>query len=108
MTITEMTLTILIVMIGTMFTRCISFVIFPSNKEPPEYIKYLGEVLPPAIMGLLIIYCMRNVLYEEFSVISEVIAIIFIIIIHNWKRNVFFSITTGTGLYFFISNYFLG
>ena len=48
-------------MLGTVITRSLPFLVFPAGKETPEFIKYLGRVLPPAVFGMLVIYCLRNV-----------------------------------------------
>lgn len=56
MTTTQGILTIAAVVLGTMVTRFLPFLIFPEGKEPPEFIQYLGKVLPYAVIGLLVIY----------------------------------------------------
>ena len=48
-------------LLGTMVTRFLPFLIFPEGKEPPEFIQYLGKVLPYAVIGLLFIYCLKDV-----------------------------------------------
>lgn len=59
MTITESILTVLTVVFGTMLTRFLPFLIFSKIKTPP-YITYLGTVLPYAVIGLLIVYCLKD------------------------------------------------
>ena len=61
MTTTQAIITIAAVVLGTMATRFIPFIIFPEGKNPPEFIKYLGTVLPYAAIGLLVIYCLKDV-----------------------------------------------
>ncbi len=61
MTITQQAITIGAVVLGTVITRSLPFLIFPAGKETPGFIKYLGRVLPPAVFGMLVIYCLRNV-----------------------------------------------
>ena len=61
MTTTQGILTIAAVVLGTMVTRFLPFLIFPEGKEPPEFIQYLGKVLPYAVIGLLVIYCLKDV-----------------------------------------------
>lgn len=60
MTTTQAIITIAAVVLGTMATRFIPFIIFPEGKNPPEFIKYLGTVLPYAAIGLLVIYCLKE------------------------------------------------
>ena len=61
MTTTQAIITIAAVVLGTMATRFIPFIIFPEGKNPPEFVKYLGTVLPYAAIGLLVIYCLKEV-----------------------------------------------
>ena len=60
MTITQQILTIIVVVLGTMLTRFLPFLIFPEGKTPPSYITYLGTVLPYAVIGLLVVYCLKD------------------------------------------------
>lgn len=88
------------VALGTMITRFVPFVLFPENKKPPKIISDLGRLLPPAMMGLLVIYCLRNVsLLAGARGVPELLAIIVIVILHLWKRNVLLSIGAGTLVY---------
>lgn len=61
MTLTQQIVTIAMVVLGTMLTRFVPFFVFPAGKPTPKYVQYLGNVLPPAVFGLLIIYCLKNV-----------------------------------------------
>lgn len=103
LTTTEVFLTIIVISIATFFTRVTPFILFPANKDIPRYVEYLGNVLPFAIIGMLIIYCLKSVSLLSFPYgIPESIAIIFIIVIHKWKHNLLFSIGGGTILYMFL------
>jgi branched-subunit amino acid transport protein AzlD len=74
--------------------------LFPETKEPPKMITYLGRVLPPAMMGLLVVYCLKGVsIRTEPHGIPELIAILVIFVIHRWKNNVLISIGSGTIVY---------
>ena len=91
---------ILSVAFGTMVTRFIPFFLFPESKEPPKVVAYLGQVLPPAMMGLLVVYCLRDVsLQASPHGIPELIAILCILAMHKWKNNVLISIGSGTIVY---------
>ena len=91
---------ILAVALGTMITRFTPFLLFPDSKEPPKTVLYLGRVLPPAMMGLLVVYCLRNVsLIRSPHGIPELIAILFIVALHKWKKSTLLSIGGGTVLY---------
>lgn len=102
MTITQQILTIIVVVCGTMLTRFLPFLIFPEGKKPPSYITYLGTVLPYAVIGLLVVYCLKDSFGGGNYGIPEIIAIIFITILHKWKKNTLLSIGVGTVLYMFL------
>ena len=94
---------ILAIALGTMITRFLPFLLFPENKKTPEIIVYLGKVLPPAMMGLLVVYCLKGISITSSPYgIPEILAIVLIIILHKWKRNSLLSIGGGTMLYMFL------
>ena len=76
MTTTQSIITIVAVVLGTMVTRFPPFLIFPEGKTPPAYIQYLGKVLPYAVIGLLVIYCLKDVPASSTYGLPEVIAIL--------------------------------
>lgn len=86
-------------LLGTMVTRFLPFLIFPEGKEPPEFIQYLGKVLPYAVIGLLVIYCLKDVPGSGTYGIPEFLAIAFIVLLHRWKKNILLSIGGGTVFY---------
>ena len=94
----------ILIMAGvTFFIRGLPFLLFPGNKKTPAYIMYLGNVLPFAIIGMLVVYCFKNVsvVSAPFG-IPELIALVVIVILHVWKRNTLVSIGVGTLLYMFL------
>lgn len=99
MTTTQSILTIAAVVLGTMVTRFLPFLIFPEGKNPPEFIKYLGTVLPYAVIGLLVVYCLKDVPGSGTYGIPELLAIAFIVLLHKWKKNTLLSIGGGTVFY---------
>lgn len=100
MSLSQQLITILMVIIGTMLTRFLPFILFPSGKPTPKYIQYLGKVLPAAVFGLLIIYCLKNVnLFTGSHGLPELLGIIFVIALHCWKRQMLLSIAGGTICY---------
>ncbi|HEY8890851.1 MAG TPA: AzlD domain-containing protein [Clostridium sp.] len=91
---------ILVMAVVTFGTRVAPFVLFGKNKPTPKYIVYLGNYLPPAVMAMLIIYCLRNVVLSRFPFgIPEVIGVATVAILHIWKRNNLASIIGGTVVY---------
>ena len=61
MTLMEQIITIVICIVCVQFTRLLPFWIFPANRPIPDYIRYLGKVLPAAMFGMLVVYCYKNV-----------------------------------------------
>lgn len=100
MTLFQQIITIAMVALGTMLTRYLPFLVFPAGKKTPKYIEYLGKVLPGAVFGLLIIYCLKNVsVFSGNHAIPELFAIILVIILHKWKHQMLLSIAGGTIFY---------
>lgn len=100
MTFIQQIITIGMVILGTILTRFLPFLIFPAGKETPRLIRYLGEVLPPAIFGLLVVYCLRNINFLTGNHgIPKIISIVAVIILHIWKRQMLLSIAGGTLCY---------
>lgn len=83
-----------------MLTRYLPFLLFPGNKPTPKYIRYLGNVLPAAVFGLLVVYCLKNVsLLTGSHGIPELVSIAVVIALHLWKRQMLLSIAGGTVCY---------
>ena len=100
MTLTQQIITIAMVVLGTLLTRFLPFLVFPSGKETPGYIRYLGKVLPAAVFGMLVIYSLKdvNVLAGSHG-IPELLAVLLVIVLHKWKRQMLLSIAGGTVFY---------
>lgn len=100
MTLTQQIITIAMVVLGTMITRFLPFLVFPAGKETPKYIQYVGKVLPAAVFGLLVVYCLRSVdLFSGNHGLPEAISIALVIALHVWKRQMLLSIAGGTVCY---------
>ena len=96
----QIILTIVAVALGAMATRFTPFLLFPEEKRAPELVVYLGKVLPPVMMGLLTVYCLKDIpIQANPHGLPELISIAFIVAIHTWRRNVLLSIGSGTLLY---------
>ena len=84
----------------TMATRFIPFLIFGEKRKTPPMIEYLGTILPCAIMGMLVVYCMKDIsLLSAPYGLPEIIACVVVAALHVWKRNSLFSIGGGTVCY---------
>lgn len=96
----ESVIIILIIAVTTLLLRAVPFILFPANRNTPKFVTYLGSVLPFAIIGMLIIYCLKNTGVASFPYgLPEFIAIAVVAAIHLWKRNTLMSIGAGTVIY---------
>lgn len=96
-------ITLAVTALATVITRFLPFLLFPEGKKYPKVIDYLSKVLPPAMMGLLVINCLKNVsIFGASHGIPEGAAILSVALVHIWKRNVLLSIAVGTVLYMFL------
>ena len=96
-------LIILAVALTTFATRAVPFLVFPRGKEIPAVVRYLGRVLTPAVIGMLVVYCLKTtpVLAAPHG-IPEAAAVLVTVVLHVWKRNNLLSIGAGTVLYLFL------
>lgn len=100
MTLAQQIITVAMVVLGTMLTRFLPFLLFPAGKPTPKYIQYLGKVLPPAVFGMLIVYCLKGVdVLGGSHGLPELISILLVIGLHLWKRQTLLSIAGGTVCY---------
>lgn len=84
----------------TLMLRFLPFLVFGGKRETPPYIVYLGKVLPYAIMGMLVIYCLRGISFTApANFLPELIACAVVVLAHVWKRNTLLSIISGTVCY---------
>ena len=88
---------------GTFLTRVLAFVLFPENRRQPQVISFLSLTIPAAMMGLLVVFCLKriNVLTYPYG-LPELISVSLIVILHLWRRNVLLSIAAGTLMYMFL------
>lgn len=92
---------IAVMAVVTMLLRFLPFLIF--RKQTPPYITYLGKVLPSAIIGMLVIYCLKDVsLTSHPHGLPELIAAACVVGLQVWKRNSLLSILAGTAVYMFL------
>lgn len=105
-----MKLTLIQALIGTFISavilyalRAFPFVLF-SKREPPQIIRFIEKYIPPMVMAVLVIYCLKdiNLLSRPFG-LPELIALAFTVIIHLWKNNSMVSIFGGTILFMILS-----
>lgn len=91
-------LLVMIVAGVTILIRFLPFLIF--RKGTPDIILYLGNVLPYAIMGMLVVYCLKGIAVTEQPYgIPEALAVALVVLLHKWKHNTLLSIAAGTVCY---------
>ena len=84
----------------TVLLRFLPFVIFGKSKKTPPFLAYLGRVLPYAIMGMLVVYCLRGVsVTVSPHGIPELVACAVVVLLHVWRRKTLVSILGGTVTY---------
>jgi branched-subunit amino acid transport protein AzlD len=82
------------------------FIVFGGRRELPKIILYLSNVLPYAIIGMLVVYCLKDVHITEGSHgLPEFLACGFVALIHIWRKNILLSVVSGTILYMFLIQY---
>ncbi len=93
-------ISIAIIAAVTALTRFLPFVVFGEKRKTPQIISKLGQLLPHAIMGMLVVYCLKGVTVTVFPHgIPELISVIAVVLLHLWKRNTLLSVGCGTILY---------
>lgn len=90
----------------TALLRFCPFIIFGRSKQTPAYISFLGRVLPGAIIGMLVVYCLKDTSLQSLgSWLPALIAVLSIIVLHVWRRNSLLSILGGTAVYIILVNF---
>ena len=94
---------ILLIAVASLVTialRFLPFIVFGRGRKTPEIITYLGRVLPFAIMGMLVVYSLRNISFTAMPFgLPELIACLVVVLLHIWRRNTLISIAGGTVAY---------
>ena len=84
----------------TFLTRFLPFLLFDRGEAPPKVVLYLGRVLPPAIIAMLIVYCLKGISFTAPALWApQLIAVAAVVALHLWTRNNLISIVGGTILY---------
>lgn len=93
-------LLIAVVALVTIALRFLPFLVFGEDRRTPPLIAYLGQVLPYAIMGMLVVYCLKDVTLTTAPFgIPELLGCAAVALLHLWKRNTLLSIGAGTVCY---------
>ena len=91
---------VLVSALVTALLRFLPFFVFSGKRKIPEIIHYLGRVLPYAIMGMLVVYCLKNMSFTESPFgVPEIVASAVVVLLHVFKGNTLLSICAGTVVY---------
>lgn len=89
-----------VIALVTALTRFLPFVIWSGDTKIPDIIKKLGNLLPYAIMGMLVVYCLKGVSFSGLSgFVPELVSCVLVTVLYVWKRNTLISIICGTVCY---------
>ena len=84
----------------TLATRALPVLLVPGKKKQPAFILYLGKYLPPAMIALLVVYCLKGAGFTAFPfALPELLSVAAVAGLHLWKKNTMLSIGGGTILY---------
>ena len=105
MTLAESLIIIGIAALATMLTRFLPFIVFKSGKPTPNFLLYVGKALPPAVFGMLVVYCLKNVsLAAAPHGLPELIGVLAVVLLHLCFRKMLLSIAGGTLIYVLLVN----
>ena len=97
MTTAQSLITIGIIALGTVFTRFLPFWLFPKGKPAPRIVAYLGKVLPCAVMGLLVVYCLKDISFDSAAgFVPALASCVLVVLLHRWQHKMALSIAGGT------------
>ena len=83
--------------------RFLPFAVFNGSKKTPKIIEKMGRILPFSIMGMLVVYCLKDISFTSVSeFLPMFIACLIVGILYIWKRNTLISIVVGTLSYMFL------
>ena len=89
-----------VIALVTAALRFLPFIIFNGNKKTPKIIEKLGKILPFAIMGMLVVYCLKDISFTSVSeFLPAIISCVVVGVLYVWKRNTLISIICGTVCY---------
>lgn len=100
MTDTQMIITVALAVAGTVATRFLPYLLFSEGRPVPAVVEYLGHALPPAVFGLLVVYCLRNVTFTSGTFgIPELVSLAVVVAVYAWRRDLMSPMVAGTAAY---------
>ena len=99
----EQSVTILVVVLGTILTLFLPYLVFTERRRIPQVITDLGRLLPPAVFGLLVIYCLRNVdILNPTQLVPTAAALVITAALFFWRRDMLLPMAGGTLAYMMV------
>ncbi len=106
LSVKQTVIVVLVAAVCTFATRLFPFALFGGKKEVPKFVRYLGDILPTAIIGVLIVYCLKDFTGGDINVIlPQIIAVALTAGVHLWRKNTLLSIAVGTIGYMLLINF---
>lgn len=106
LSVKQTVIVVLVASVCTFATRLFPFALFGGKKEVPKFVRYLGDILPTAIIGVLIVYCLKDFTGGDINVIlPQIIAVALTAGVHLWRKNTLLSIAVGTIGYMLLINF---
>ena len=102
MTVWQSIIMIAAIVLATVLTRSLPFIIFGSGRSIPPFINYLGKVLPYAVTGMLVVYSLKDAPFNAWHGLPEFICVALTLALHFWRRSMLLSIAGGTLAYMFL------
>lgn len=91
---------VLVACLCTILVRFLPFILFGHSGSPSRGVLYLGRVLPPAVMAILVVYCLKSTSFAAVSgFVPQLAAVAVVVLLHLWRRNTLLSIAGGTAVY---------
>lgn len=108
MTLQEQIITIAVLSVAVILTRCLPFLLFPSREKTPRFVLFLGQHLASAVFGMLVIYCLKDVPllqgvddngHPTYHGAIELTAVALTVLLHLWRKNLLLTMAGGTLAY---------
>lgn len=105
MTTLELFIMIAVTALATMLTRFLPFLVFSSDKPTPKFLTYLGKALPPAVFGMLVVYCLKGMNFGSVGgFLPDTLGVLATVGLHLAFRKMLLSIVGGTAVYMLLAN----
>lgn len=100
MTTTQQFFTILIMALGVVIKRTLPFIVFPTEEKTPQFVRFLGKFLASAVFGMLVVYCLKDIQFQEGNHgVLRIMGVVCCILLHLWRKNMSLTIAGGTIFY---------